>query len=488
MVDDWATFGRQVALGIGIAVAAGLVIHGLLRLASRRLEWARALVDVAHRPFWALLLLAGLWYGAAPSVTARSWWPEASQVFTIATIGAVSWFLVSLVTYVTDLTLGRSRTRTAAPNAPLARKLRTQTLILRRLLTAAIIVMAVGATLFTFDAVRALGTSILASAGILSVVAGLAAQSVLANMFAGIQLVFSNALRVDDVIVSEGEWGRVEEITLSYVVLRLWDDRRLVLPCTYFTSTPYQNWTRQGSELLGSVEFDLDWRLSPHRMREYLKEILAQTPLFDGRTAVLQVTDATGGTIRIRILVTAHDAPTLWDLRCYIREAMVLWVQKEMPDAAPAQRIVMSGHGFGADAGGASGAHAGGDAAPAKAGAGRGARAGGGAEAAKPGAKRGAKAGASGKTGADAASAKVGRGAKASVEGASGSVDAETRAANGPELPPNEGLFTGSIQAIHRASLFIHGDRSETNEDDPADPDARAWEHETVRLDPVRRD
>jgi len=121
---------------------------------------------------------------------------------------------------------------------------------MRHLVIALIVVIAIGASLFTFDAVRAVGASILASAGIISVVAGLAAQSVLANMFAGIQLVFSNALRVDDVIVAEGEWGRVEEITLSYVVLHLWDDRRLVLPCTYFTTTPYQNWTRQGTELL----------------------------------------------------------------------------------------------------------------------------------------------------------------------------------------------------------------------------------------------
>ena len=219
---------------------------------------------------------------------------------------------------------------------------------MRRLMTALIVVIAIGAALFTFNAVRALGASILASAGIISVVAGLAAQSVLANMFAGIQLVFSNALRVDDVIVAEGEWGRVEEITLSYVVLRLWDDRRLVLPCTYFTSTPYQNWTRQGSELLGSVEFDLDWRVSPQRMREHLKAVLAETPLFDGRTSVLQVTDATGGTVRVRILVTAKDAPTLWDLRCFVREAMLLWIQTEMPDAAPAQRVLIGEAGLAA--------------------------------------------------------------------------------------------------------------------------------------------
>jgi hypothetical protein len=213
--------------------------------------------------------------------------------------------------------------------------------VVRRLALVLIVVIAIGAILLTFPAVRAVGASVLASAGIASIVAGLAAQSVLANIFAGLQLVFSEALRVDDVVVVEGEWGRVGEITLSYVVLNLWDERRLVLPCTYFTTQPFQNWTRQGSELLGAVELDLDWRVSPSRMREHLDEVMRHADLWDGRTAVLQVTEATGGLVRVRILVTARDAPTLFDLRCYVREAMVTWMQHEMPTALPVQRVLI---------------------------------------------------------------------------------------------------------------------------------------------------
>jgi len=261
MIDNWLELAIAVGVGVGSAVLVALVVHLILRLAARRLAWARELVTAARRPFWTLLLWSGLWAGATPSLKAESWWPTASHVFTIGAIASVAWFLVALVNYVADLALGRNRID--IPHNIVARRLRTQTLITHRLVTALIVVIAIGAALFTFDAVRAVGASILASAGIISVVAGLAAQSVLSNMFAGIQLVFSNALRVDDVIVAEGEWGRVEEITLSYVVLHLWDDRRLVLPCTYFTTTPYQNWTRQGTELLGSVDLDLDWRLSP---------------------------------------------------------------------------------------------------------------------------------------------------------------------------------------------------------------------------------
>jgi hypothetical protein len=182
---------------------------------------------------------------------------------------------------------------------------------------------------------------VLASAGLVSIVAGLAAQSTLANVFAGMQIAFSDAVRVDDVVIVEGEWGRIEEITLTYVVVHIWDDRRMVLPSTYFTSQPFQNWTRRNSELLGSVEFDLDWRVTPGEMRAELERILARTDLWDGRTSVLQVTDAVGGYVRVRILVTAIDAPTLFDLRCYIREEMVAWLYRSSPQSIPRARVRM---------------------------------------------------------------------------------------------------------------------------------------------------
>ena len=339
MLEDSISFIAAVAIGIGGAALLALAVHIAVRIIARRHEWARALSTQARNPFWLLLIVIGAWVGVHASLRGSEWLPMIGQAFTIAVIGAAAWLLIACVQFVADLAMVHHRID--VPDNRLARKMHTQTLIIRRLAVALIVVIAVGSALLTFDSVRAVGASVLASAGIASIVAGLAAQSVLANMFAGLQLVFSDALRVDDVIVAEGEWGKVGEITLSYVVLDLWDDRRLVLPCTYFTTTPYQNWTRQGSELLGSVEFDLDWRVSPQRMREHLEWVLTQTPLYDGRANVLQVTEATAGYVRVRILVTAQDAPTLYDLRCFVREAMVLWIQSVLPDAAPAQRVLV---------------------------------------------------------------------------------------------------------------------------------------------------
>jgi hypothetical protein len=204
-----------------------------------------------------------------------------------------------------------------------------------------VVLVAIGAILLTFDGVRAVGASLLASAGIASIVAGLAAQSVLANVFAGVQLAFSEAIRVDDVVVVEGEWGRIREITLTYVVVMTWDERTVVLPCTYFTTKPFQNWTKYGSALIGAIELDVDWRVSTDAMRTELDRVLEGTDLFDGRTKVLQVTEATGGLVRVRVLASAHDSAALWDLRCLVREELVEWVRDQDQGALPRQRVLI---------------------------------------------------------------------------------------------------------------------------------------------------
>lgn len=340
MWDGWMEFAIAVLVGLAVAVVIAVVAHVALSITARRQRWPEVLGRRSRAPFRSLLVAIVLWAAVQTAFPDELWRSVLSQLLTIVIIAASAWLLASLVLVVTDIALGRYRID--VPDNRVARRIRTQMLIVRRLAVAIIIVIGIGAALLTFDSVRAVGASVLASAGIASVVAGLAAQSVLANVFAGLQIVFSDALRVDDVVVADGEWGRVGEITLSYVVLDLWDDRRLVLPCTYFTTTPFENWTRRGSELLGAVEMDLDWNVSPAAMRAHLHDVLEKTDLWDRRTSVLQVTDAVAGYVRVRILVTAKDAPTLFDLRCLVREAMVTWVQRTMPQAVPVQRIVMS--------------------------------------------------------------------------------------------------------------------------------------------------
>jgi small-conductance mechanosensitive channel len=337
---EWNTW-PGLAVATVVALAAALVIIVLTaivtRVAARRREWPKALRSSARYPYRLLLLIGAAWIAVSltlPDIRLRS---VVNHAFLVAAIAVGTWLVAALVSFSLGLAMGRYRTD--VPDNRVARRLQTQLIIVRRLASVVITIVGIAMILLTFPGVQAVGASVLASAGLVSIIAGLAAQSTLANVFAGVQLAFSDAIRVDDVVIAEGQWGRIEEITLTYVVVHIWDDRRLVLPSTYFTSTPFENWTRHSSELLGSVEFDLDWRVSPDQMRSQLDAILADTDLWDGRTAVLQVTDAVGGFVRIRILVTAVDAPTLFDLRCLVRERMVEWLHTRDAAALPRTRI-----------------------------------------------------------------------------------------------------------------------------------------------------
>ena len=336
----WPALAVACLLAVVAAVVLTAVLAVILRAIGRRREWPALLIRRARVPFRLFLLVVVLWIAVAvtlPPETTPAWRSGIHHTFLILAIATGTWFAAALVIFVEDL--GLARYRLDVPDNRYARRVRTQVLILRRLTVVAAVVIGLGAILLTFPALQAAGASLLASAGIVGIIAGVAAQSSLANLFAGIQLAFSDAIRIDDVVVVEEQWGTIEEITLTYVVVHVWDDRRLVLPSTYFTTKPFENWTRQHSELLGSVEFDLDWRVSTGGMRAELNRILAGTDLWDHRTGILQVTDAIGGWVRVRVLVTAKDAPTLFDLRCLIRERLIDWMQRYSPASLPRQRV-----------------------------------------------------------------------------------------------------------------------------------------------------
>jgi small-conductance mechanosensitive channel len=309
------------------------VVHRVVRRLGRRSLLLSELADHAHRPFQVAMAVLALEAGVRATGGDFTGRRVVLRLLVLAVIATFAWLLASLALVVEDVAV--ARVRTDVPDNLRARKLQTQVRLLRRVTVAAVIVVTFGVMLMTFPHVRAVGASLLASAGIIGVVAALAAQSTLGNIFAGLQLTFSDALRLDDVVVVEEEWGRIEALTLTTVVVQIWDDRRLIMPTTYFTSRPFQNWTRTGSAVLGTAEFDLDWSVPVHDMREELRLLLEESQLWDGRVCVLQVTDAIGGMIRVRALVSANDAPTLWDLRCLVREHFVGWIRERQPTALP---------------------------------------------------------------------------------------------------------------------------------------------------------
>ncbi len=330
-----------VALAVAVAVVVALVVAAVLSAVFRSVARRRALtlhvLARAKRPLQVSLVLAAVWVALRLVTDAAPWRTTTEHALLIAFICSIAWLAAALAFVAEDAALARYRID--VPDNRHARRIRTQITVLRRLTVALLALCAIAGILMTFPGARAAGASLFASAGVLSVIAGLAAQSTLANVFAGLQLAFTDAIRVDDVVVVEGEWGRIEEITMTYIVVHLWDDRRLILPSTYFTTTPFQNWTRRAADLLGTVELDLDWSVPVDAMRDELTRLLEVSDLWDRRVGVLQVTEATGGLVRVRALASAKDAPTLFDLRCYVREELVDWLQRTQPGALPRARF-----------------------------------------------------------------------------------------------------------------------------------------------------
>ncbi|MEW2358666.1 mechanosensitive ion channel domain-containing protein [Spirillospora sp. NPDC029432] len=276
----------------------------------------------------------------------------------IAAIGATTWLVLRISYALTDPPLQRLM-RIEGERNRRARKTRTQMLLLRRIAAAVIVVIAVGAALFTFPAVRTLGAGMLASAGVAGLVVGIAARPALGNLFAGLQIAFSDALRLDDVVVVQGEWGRVEELTLSYVVVRVWDERRLVLPVSYFTEQPFENWTRRSNRLLGTVMFYVDWSVPVEELRTELYEMLRDNPLWDRRDWSLAVTDMMpNGLLQVRAMMSAADDADWWDLRCAVRERLVAYIRENHPEALPRFRTEVAATTEITGTGGAGGAGA----------------------------------------------------------------------------------------------------------------------------------
>ena len=255
----------------------------------------------------------------------------------IISLGVLSWIIIEIIHILKRRLLDRYDLD--RENNLKSRKLHTQYNILERVIIFIIIVVTIGLMLISIESIKEIGVGIFASAGVVGIIVGLSAQKMVGAVLAGIQIAISQPFRIDDAVVVEGEWGWIEEIKLTYVVVRIWDKRRLVLPTTYFLEKPFQNWTRTTADILGTVFIFTDYNISVDVLREELTRLLNNTDLWDRKVNVIQVTDSKQNYMELRILVSASSSPRAWDLRVHVREKMIEFIQKNYPESLPKTRI-----------------------------------------------------------------------------------------------------------------------------------------------------
>ncbi len=335
--------GAGIILGsIAVALVAHYFIFSILGRLARRPGRIIDASFVRHgrRPAkWILPLLALLIaVPLAPlSASARNTLEHAIGVGFIA---AVAWIVIVMTEVFADFLAARYRVD-VQDNLE-ARRIQTQVNVLRRIFGVVVVIVAVSIALLSIPQVRSLGASLLASAGLAGLVLGMAMKSTLGNLVAGIQIALTQPIRMEDAVIVEGEWGWVEEITSTYVVVRLWDWRRMVLPLTYFIEQPFQNWTRITADLIGSVYLYVDYAVPVDDVRKELDRLVRTTDKWSGKVCVLQVSDAKEHTIELRALADAKDAGTVWDLRCYLRENLIKFLQEKYPQSLPKTRAELS--------------------------------------------------------------------------------------------------------------------------------------------------
>lgn len=337
-LPDWLAALAVLFAAVGIALALHATVGWVLRHFIRpEHTLLRSLLVRLRGPSRLAMVIAACGLVTPNLALAPSLADGLGKVLAIAFVVLVGWTAMLALHIATDLHLRRYKID--VDDNLLARKHVTQIRLLRRAIDTVIVVLTLSASLMTFEEVRQYGVSLFASAGVAGLVAGLAARPVLANLFAGIQIAVTQPIRVDDAVVIEGEWGWIEDITSTYVVVKLWDWRRLVVPLTYFIEKPFQNWTRESAAIIGSVFLHVDYTAPIERIREKLNEIARASTLWDGRVVVLQVTDAKDRTVELRALVSASTSPRAWDLRCEVREKLIAFLQVEYPQSLPRLRV-----------------------------------------------------------------------------------------------------------------------------------------------------
>jgi small-conductance mechanosensitive channel len=335
-VPEWAV----ALLGLVSAALLALLLHAVAyRVAFRLLRPSGVAASFARRIRWPtrLIVLAFVLTAVLPTLRIA---PDLGlllqRVASLSLIAMFGWMAVSVVNLGGDIVA--LRYNIAIADNLTARKVQTQLRVLKRTVNVAIIVVAASIMLMTIPEVRNFGVSLFASAGVAGLAIGLAARPAISNLIAGLQIALSQPIRLDDVVVVEGEWGRIEEIGSTFVTVRIWDERRLVVPLSYFIEKPVQNWTLRGAELIGTVFWYLDYTAPLDAMRRKLDELVRASPHWDGRVAVLQVTDTKPNVIEVRALVSAANSGAAFDLRCEVREKMIAYLKEHHPECLPRVR------------------------------------------------------------------------------------------------------------------------------------------------------
>jgi small-conductance mechanosensitive channel len=341
--------------GLGLVAGAMLLALSLYRLAvwllnrtfGTRLPLLSVFIERTSGPAKLALCLAAVALVLPLAPLDDAFRTPLTRIFIVAFIALIGWISIRIV----DMSAARylQNFRDVAENF-VARKHVTQVRVFKRVADTIIVIITVSTALMTFDSVRQYGVSLFASAGAAGIIVGLAARPLLSNLIAGLQIAITQPIRIEDAVIIENEWGWVEDIAATYVVIRLWDWRRMVVPLSYFIEKPFQNWTRDTASLIGVIAFHVDYRADVPRIRHWLAEAVKESELWDGAVVNLQVIDADSRTIELRALVSARNAPQSWDLRCEMRERLIAFIRDEMPEALPRERAILIPQGGSDDA------------------------------------------------------------------------------------------------------------------------------------------
>jgi len=331
-----------VLAGTGLVVGAVLAVlaYRFLRKIARNQQYAHIWLQVLKRlgmPLGILIVITVVSV-ALPVDEIKGLPLDLHTVISICFNVVLAWLCIIGITNIRTVVMAKYDI--TSKNNLKARKMQTQLVVIERILIVLVLLIAFSVTLLSFPKIRQVGVSLLASAGIAGIIIGFAAQQSISMFLAGFQIAFTQPIRLDDVVIVEGEWGWIEEITLTYVVVRIWDKRRLIVPINYFIEKPFQNWTRTSAEIMGTVFIYVDYGFPVDKMREELTRILKEADEWDGKVNVLQVTDSREHTMELRALMSSVDSPTSWDLRVKVREKLIGFVQQQFPQYLPNTRVI----------------------------------------------------------------------------------------------------------------------------------------------------